>query len=124
MTEVVMKDQRARVRKVLGCATTVAVSAAILAGSGAADAAPRAGLVDVMLIGNSAAGTVSFLDQNSFAVLGSVNVIPDLQQRLDEMNLVERFGVWVSRRACPEAMCDGTGGSFRRRRCRPHWSES
>jgi hypothetical protein len=27
-----------------------------------------------------------------FAVLGSVNVIPDLQQRLDEMNLVERFG--------------------------------
>jgi hypothetical protein len=122
MTEAVM-DQRPRIRKALGCATTLAVSAAILAGSGAADATPRAGLVDVMLIGNSAAGN-SFLGQSSFAVLGSVNMIPDLQQRLDEMNLVERFGVWVSRRACPEALCDGTGGSFRRRRCRPHWSES
>jgi hypothetical protein len=101
---------------------TLAVSAAILAGSGAADATPRAGLVDVMLIGNSAAGN-SFLGPSSFAVLGSVNVIPDLQQRLDEMNLVERFGRLGVPSSLPAAMCDGTGGSFRRRRCRPQWSD-
>lgn len=42
-------------------------------------------LRDVVLIGNSASGTVSFLDGHTFANLGSLNVIPDLQQRLAEI---------------------------------------
>lgn len=45
---------------------------------------------DVVLIGNSASGTVSFLDGYTFQNLGSFNVIPDLQQRLDAMNPAQR----------------------------------
>jgi DNA-binding beta-propeller fold protein YncE len=48
----------------------------------AASVAPAAALHDVLLVGNSAAGTVSFLDGHSFQNLGSVNVTPDLQARL------------------------------------------
>jgi DNA-binding beta-propeller fold protein YncE len=43
-------------------------------------------LHDVILVGNSAAGTVSFLDGHSFANLGSLNVVPDLQARLAVIN--------------------------------------
>jgi len=43
-------------------------------------------LHNVLLVGNSQAGTVSFIADGSFANLGSVNVIPDLQQRLSEMD--------------------------------------
>jgi len=39
-------------------------------------------LHDVLLVGNSAAGTVSFLDGHTFRNLGSIDVVPDLQQRL------------------------------------------
>jgi DNA-binding beta-propeller fold protein YncE len=46
-------------------------------------------LHDVVLVGNSAAGTVTFLDGRTFAVLGSIDVIPDLQNRLREMTPVE-----------------------------------
>lgn len=42
---------------------------------------------DVVLVGNSAAGTVSFLDGHTFANLGSVNVIPDLNDRLVQIYL-------------------------------------
>jgi DNA-binding beta-propeller fold protein YncE len=57
--------------------------------SGQAATAP-AGLRDVVLVGNSVAGSVSFLDGHTFANLGSVNVIPDLAQRLAAMNPIER----------------------------------
>jgi DNA-binding beta-propeller fold protein YncE len=36
---------------------------------------------DVLLVGNSVAGTVSFLDAHTYKNLGSVNVVPDLAQR-------------------------------------------
>src|SRR5262245_42499246 len=35
-----------------------------------------AGLHDVLLVGNSVAGTVSVLDGHTFANLGSINVVP------------------------------------------------
>jgi DNA-binding beta-propeller fold protein YncE len=41
---------------------------------------------DVLLVGNSVAGTVSFIDEHTFDNLGSVDVIPDLQDRLAEIN--------------------------------------
>jgi len=41
---------------------------------------------DVLLVGNSVSGTVSFLDGKTFANLGSINIIPDLQDRLKEIN--------------------------------------
>jgi DNA-binding beta-propeller fold protein YncE len=40
----------------------------------------------VLLVGNSLAGTVSFIDAESFTSLGSVNAVPDLAQRLAEIN--------------------------------------
>jgi DNA-binding beta-propeller fold protein YncE len=52
-----------------------------------ASAAPA--LHDVVLVGNSAAGTVTFLDGRTFANLGSIDVVPDLQQRLHEMTPIE-----------------------------------
>lgn len=44
-----------------------------------------AAIHDVLLVGNSAAGTVSFLDGHSYQNLGSINVVPDLQQRLADI---------------------------------------
>src|SRR5215471_12238193 len=41
---------------------------------------------DVLLIGNSCAGTVSFLDDRTWTNLGSINIAPDLQDRLDDIN--------------------------------------
>lgn len=49
-------------------------------------------LRDVVLVGNSQAGTVSFIDSATFSALGSFNVIPDLQDRLNGMNPIERIG--------------------------------
>src|SRR5690348_17345245 len=62
--------------------------------TGAQAAAP---LHDVVLVGNSVSGTVSFLDGRTFANLGSINVIPDLQQRLAAMNPIERAAYEVVR---------------------------
>ncbi|WKB51323.1 YncE family protein [Eleftheria terrae] len=44
----------------------------------------------VLMVGNSEAGTVSFIDGSGFDNLGSVNVIPDLRQRLLEMDPLRR----------------------------------
>jgi YVTN family beta-propeller protein len=49
-------------------------------------------LRDVLVVGNAQAGTVSFIDSHTFAVLGTIDAIPDLQQRLDAMNPIERIG--------------------------------
>ena len=49
-------------------------------------------LHNVVLVGNSVSGTVSFLDGQTFSNLGSLNVIPDLQQRLDQMTIDEKIG--------------------------------
>lgn len=55
--------------------------AAVLPGVTPAAASPA--MEQVLLVGNSVAGTVSFINGTTFQNLGSVNVIPDLQQRLD-----------------------------------------
>ena len=51
-------------------------------GSGAADGGTHAptGMRDVLLVGNSVAGTVSFIDALTLENLGSVNVIPDFDE--------------------------------------------
>ncbi|KAF4405833.1 YncE family protein [Streptomyces lycii] len=70
---------------VLTCGTTPA---------GAAErAAPRAAGAprDVMAVGNGQGGTVSFIDAATFENLGSFDAVPDLEQRIDEMNPVERI---------------------------------
>ncbi|HKN52654.1 MAG TPA: YncE family protein [Amycolatopsis sp.] len=55
-------------------------------------ATAQTGLHDVLLVGNSQAGTVSFVDGRTFTNLGSFNVIPDLQERLDGMDPIQRAG--------------------------------
>jgi DNA-binding beta-propeller fold protein YncE len=49
-------------------------------------------LQDVLLVGNAISGTVSFLDGHTFQNLGSINVIPDLQQRLASFNPIQWVG--------------------------------
>jgi len=98
-----MAGTRSRhLRKLLAAAGTAAVLVGAVALSAArSDASTTsvktftrsaAGLRDVMLVGNSLAGTVSFLDGATFANLGSLNIIPDLGERLAEMTPVERAG--------------------------------
>jgi hypothetical protein len=69
-----------------------------LPASAAEPAAPPSALSDVVLVGNSVSGTVTFLDGRTFANLGSVDVIPDLQQRLDEMTPIEAIAYAEVRR--------------------------
>jgi YVTN family beta-propeller protein len=59
------------------------------------DASRRGGgpMRDVLLVGNSVSGTVSIIDGQTYQSLGTVNVIPDLQERLREIDagFVSRF---------------------------------
>jgi DNA-binding beta-propeller fold protein YncE len=50
------------------------------AGGAGGDAGLEDGMRDVLLVGNSVAGTVSFIDVHTFENLGSVDVIPDLDE--------------------------------------------
>jgi YVTN family beta-propeller protein len=81
-------------RLLLGAATSfvIALVPTAVAPSATAQTATPTAVRDVVLIGNSAEGTISFLDGRTWADLGKLNVIPDLQQRLDEMDLIERIG--------------------------------
>jgi DNA-binding beta-propeller fold protein YncE len=65
-----------------GVATSLLCAAAVLPASAAAAGELR----DVVLVGNSAAGTVTFLDGHTFATLGTFNVVPGLAARLAEIN--------------------------------------
>ncbi|HEU5353034.1 MAG TPA: beta-propeller fold lactonase family protein [Actinocrinis sp.] len=49
-------------------------------------------LHDVLLIGNAVSGTVSFIDGRTFQSLGSFNIVPDLQQRLNTMTPIQ----WIN----------------------------
>jgi YVTN family beta-propeller protein len=68
---------------VLGTVALLVVTAIAMAPTPEASAATTR---DVLLVGNSVGGTVSILDGRTFANLGHVNVIPDLQQRLAVIN--------------------------------------
>ncbi|HMI83778.1 MAG TPA: YncE family protein [Polyangiaceae bacterium] len=50
------------------------------------DAGGPRGMRDVLLVGNSVAGTVSFLDARTFENLGSIDVIPDLDEVRVDIN--------------------------------------
>jgi DNA-binding beta-propeller fold protein YncE len=49
-------------------------------------------LRDVLLVGNAVSGTVSFIDGRTFQSLGSFNIVPDLQQRLNTMTPIQ----WIN----------------------------
>jgi WD40 repeat protein len=77
------------------------------AGAGASDAGddvplqPTDGLRNVLMVGNSVAGTVSFIDADSQENLGSVNVIPDFDEvmLLINLDLVRFFAYPIVKRA-------------------------
>src|SRR3954463_15920491 len=75
-----------RLRALMICAATAAVMSVPGSPAGAA------GLRDVLLVGNSQSGSVSFIDGRTYENLGSFDVIGDLQQRIDEMDPIQRAG--------------------------------
>ncbi|MCX4819483.1 YncE family protein [Streptomyces sp. NBC_01142] len=66
-----------------GSVTASAASSAPTDGS-------RDGLRDVVIVGNSAGGTVNFIDSRTYENLGSLDVIPDLDAVLAGMNPLRR----------------------------------
>ncbi|MEU9047629.1 MULTISPECIES: YncE family protein [unclassified Kitasatospora] len=86
-----MAAQRLRVRSA-GSAMVLLALACPTAARAADSPGPDAGLRDVVVVGNSQSGTVSFLDAATFADLGTFDAIPDLQQRLAEMDPVQAVG--------------------------------
>lgn len=72
-----------------------ALLAAVTALAGAAPRAEAAQPRDVMAVGNGQGGTVSFIDTAAYENLGSMNLVPDLRERLDAMTPVERIGYEV-----------------------------
>jgi hypothetical protein len=74
-----MQSRLGRTRDALRAVVATAISLATLASLAVvanAGAAPP-GMRDVVLVGNAAAGTVSFLDGHTWQNLGSINVTPD-----------------------------------------------
>lgn len=55
-------------------------------GVGGSDGNGGTRLRDVLLVGNSVSGTVSFLDSDTFENLGSIDILPDRQDRLAEID--------------------------------------
>ncbi|GAA2238286.1 YncE family protein [Kitasatospora cystarginea] len=73
-------------------AATALAGALVLPASPAAAGSADAGLLDVLVVGNSQAGTVSFLDAHTFRNLGSLNVTADAQQRISGMDPIQWIG--------------------------------
>jgi DNA-binding beta-propeller fold protein YncE len=94
-----MTSRNRRYRRRAGIGAILFLLAPLAAQATSAEAPLASGaLTDVVLVGNSASGTVTVLDGHTFADLGSINVIPDLQQRLDEMNPIEAIAYAEVRR--------------------------
>ncbi|MER7106696.1 YncE family protein [Streptomyces sp. NPDC000229] len=70
----------------------LALTLTLALGSVTASAAeePRTALRDVVVVGNSADGTVSFLDSRTYENLGSLDVVPDLDEILAGMDPIRR----------------------------------
>jgi YVTN family beta-propeller protein len=82
-----LRRTTALVSGVLLSLTTISIPASAGTPSAAND------LRDVLVVGNSQDGSVSFIDGDTFANLGSFNVTPDLQARLDE---IYANPIWVA----------------------------
>jgi YVTN family beta-propeller protein len=82
---------RTTARLLVSTAGTAALLAAAVAGPPSA-AHAASGLRDVLVVGNSAAGTVSFIDQHTFKNLGSINVTADAQQIISAFDPVQWAG--------------------------------
>ncbi|WP_175409732.1 YncE family protein [Streptomyces sp. TRM64462] len=79
----------ARTTAVLALALTLGLAPAASGTAAPQEPSPSA-LRDVVLVGNSADGTVSFLDARTYRNLGTLDVIPDLDEILAGMDLFRR----------------------------------
>jgi DNA-binding beta-propeller fold protein YncE len=72
--------------------------------------ADTSGARNVLLVGNAVAGTVSFIDGNTFANLGSFSVIPDLQQVFASWNPIQwaDYAIAVADEATVDPSVGGT----------------
>ncbi|RST10490.1 YncE family protein [Streptomyces sp. WAC05374] len=77
----------------------LALTLTLALGSVTASAAeePRSALRDVVVVGNSADGTVSFIDSRTYENLGSLDVVPDLDAILAGMDPIRRAAYEVVR---------------------------
>jgi len=81
----------------------VAVSVASIYATAAAAEEPT--LRDVVVVGNNWEGTADVFDPQSFKVLKRINVVPDLQERLDEIEssgVIRRLQFWLIRKLVGE----------------------
>jgi WD40 repeat protein len=89
----------------LAVSLTASVIALATANIHAAAAAEEAALRDAVVVGNNWEGTADVFDPQSFKVLKRINVVPDLQERLDEIEssgLVRRLQFWLIRKLVGE----------------------
>ncbi len=94
-----------RRRRTTALVTGLLLSFTALATPTAAGASTATPLRDVLIVGNSQSGTVSFLDGHTFAGLGSFNVVPDLQARMAEIYLNP---IWLAGYEVVQAVEGGT----------------
>ncbi|GLZ28373.1 serine/threonine protein kinase [Lentzea sp. NBRC 105346] len=85
---------------VLSVLATISVPA-VTAPASQADA-----LRDVVIVGNSTAGTVTFLDGRTFGNIRTLDVTPDKQQRIDEMDPVRRAAYETIRKEVGDKFVD------------------
>lgn len=81
---------------VLALTLTLAFGSVTASAASPADGS-RDGLRDVVIVGNSAGGTVNFIDSRTYENLGSLDVIPDLDAVLAGMNPLRRAAYEVVR---------------------------
>src|SRR6516162_2497966 len=89
----------------LAVSLTASVIALATANIHAAAAAEEAALRDVVVVGNNWEGTADVFDPQSFKVLKRINVVPDLQERLDEIEssgLLRQLQFWLVRKLVGE----------------------
>ena len=98
-------------RKRLLTAGSFLLTAAFVVGPTASTPASAADTRSVLIVGNAVAGTVSFIDADTLANLGSFSVIPDLQQVFDSWSLAQWADYAVAN--ADEAGVDPTVGGTR-----------
>ncbi|MCW2506018.1 MAG: hypothetical protein JWO79_4302 [Actinomycetia bacterium] len=81
-----------RIPLILGAIVAAGVVVLGLLAQPATAQVPSVATRDLIFVGNNFGGTVTVIDAHTFARIADINVIPDLQQRLDQMTVAERIG--------------------------------
>lgn len=74
----------------LAAAGRLAIACIALFAGAASDTALAQSSKNILVVGDSAGGTLSFIDEATLTRVGYVNAIPDLKERLAEMDVIRR----------------------------------